>query len=325
MKTFFQNPHLQTLYATFYPKPKINTHYQQRFTLSDGDFVDCVWYEKPYAEDTRPIVILFHGLAGSVSSPYILRTMQDLHRRGYRVVLMHFRGCSGVPNLLPRSYHSGDTQDAKEWIGYLRQHYPSVPLFAIGFSLGGNMLLKLMGEFSEEQLLQGAVAVSAPMDLALCADRINQGFSKLYQRHLLSPLLAQLLQKYESFEMEKFLGIKVDEVKKLKTFWEFDDAYTAPIHGFKDAKEYYEKSSAKQYLCDIKAPTLILHAKDDPFTGEGVIPSKDEMSQAVSLEVSEYGGHIGFVGGTFSKPEFWLYERMGSYLDTLSKVPSLVK
>ena len=309
----FQNPHIQTLYATFYPKPKLPFLKTERFELPDGDFVDCVWCGKPVEGSDAPIVVLFPGLTGSVYSPYILRTMEALRSHGFASVLMHFRGCSGEINRLPRSYHSGDTADAKLWIAEVRRRYPQSRLFGVGFSLGGNMLLKLMGETGEHAPLEAAVAVSAPMDLAACAVRIDQGFSKRYQRHLLKPLIAQLRQKYEMFDMASLIGLRKEEIQGLDTFWKFDDAFTAPIHGFKDVHDYYAKSSARQYLHAIQKPTLIIHAKDDPFTGAGVIPSKAELSPFIDLELYENGGHLGFVGGSFWRPDFWLYERTGDY------------
>ena len=323
MKPFFQNPHIQTLYATFYPKPKLPFLTSERFELPDGDFIDCVWYGKPVEGSDTPIVVLFHGLTGSVHSPYILRMMEALQSRGFASVLMHFRGCSGEINRLPRSYHSGDTDDAKVWIAELHERFPESALFGVGFSLGGNMLLKLMGEFHETALLKAAVAVSAPMDLATCAVRIGQGFSKRYQRHLLKPLLAQLRQKYEMFDMQSLIGLKKEKLEGLDTFWKFDDAYTAPVHSFKDVHDYYAKSSARQYLHAIRKPTLIIHAKDDPFTGAGVIPTQEELSPFVDLELYESGGHLGFVGGSFWRPDFWLYERIGNYLCSFCSVPSL--
>jgi len=325
MKLFFQNPHIQTLYATFYPKPKLPFLTTERFELPDGDFVDCVWCGKPVDGSGVPIVVLFHGLTGSLHSPYILRTMEVLQSRGFASVLMHFRGCSGEINRLPRSYHSGDTGDAKVWITELHERFPKSALFGVGFSLGGNMLLKLMGEFGENVLLKAAVAVSAPMDLAVCATRIDQGFSKRYQRHLLKPLLSQLRQKYEKFAMEVLIGLKREDLKKLDTFWKFDDAYTAPVHGFRDAHDYYRKSSARHYLHAVRKPTLIIHAKDDPFTGEDVIPAKEELSAFVDLELYESGGHLGFVGGSFLRPDFWLYRRIGDYLGSFCSMPSRQK
>ncbi len=314
----FQNAHIQTLYATYYPKPSLDSLIVERFELPDGDFVDVVWYGDPHIQIDAPIVILFHGLTGSIHSPYILRTMKELKHHGYISVLMHFRGCSGEPNRTPRLYHSGETEDAKQWIEAIRHRFPRHRLFGVGFSLGGNMLLKLMGEMGDKTPLDGAIAVSAPMDLAVCATQINQGFSKHYQSHLLKPLLAQVAQKYDLFDMQSITGLTQKELWRLDTFWKFDDAYTAPAHGFRDVHDYYRQSSAKPYLKAITKPTLILHAQDDPFTGSGVIPTKDELSSSITLELHETGGHLGFVGGSFWHPNFWLYRRIGEYFDAIN-------
>ncbi|RUM67719.1 MAG: hydrolase [Sulfurospirillum sp.] len=317
------NPHIQTLYATFAPKPDLHHLKWERFELPDGDFVDCVWYGENFAMQERPVTVLFHGLTGSVRSPYILRTMERLGKLGFAVVLMHFRGCSGESNRLPRSYHSGDTADATLWLHEVKKRYPNSPLFAVGFSLGGNMLLKLMGECGADALPDAAVAVSAPMDLAACAKRIDQGFSRLYQRHLMKPLKEQLIDKYRLFDMQALIGLRERDVARLKTFWEFDDVYTAPVHGFESVGEYYARCSAKRFLSGIVKPTLILHAEDDPFTGEDVIPGASDLPGDVTLEVHKQGGHIGFVHGSFMKPEFWLFERIADYLATFSSLPPL--
>ena len=172
-----QNRHLQTLYAPLFRKqqtPKIKI---ERFELNDGDFVESYWYKSKPTDD-RPIVTLFHGLAGSFSSPYIQGVMKALEKQGLASVLMHFRGCSGKENLLPRSYHSGDTADAKAWIEHLEKNYPHAPLYAVGYSIGGNMLLKLLAEEGKKSPLKSAVSVSAPMDLDITAKAINRGFSK---------------------------------------------------------------------------------------------------------------------------------------------------
>ena len=312
-KFTLKNRHLQTLYAPLFRKqttPKVEI---ERFELSDGDFVDAYWYNsKPI--DNRPIVTLFHGLAGSFTSPYIQGVMRALEKRGFASVLMHFRGCSGEENLLPRAYHSGDTGDAKAWISHLKKSYPNSSLYAVGYSIGGNMLLKLLGEEEEETPVKSAVSVSAPMDLNISAKAINKGFSKLYQAHLLKALKLTLIEKYNKFDMESLLNMSIEGVKKIKTIEEFDERYTAPIHGFLSASDYYERCSAKQFLKSIKIPTLIIHALDDPFMTEEVLPTTcDEVSISVTLELSKHGGHVGFVGGSCGKPNYWLEEKIADY------------
>ena len=308
-----KNRHVQTLYAPLLRKQRTPKVEIERFNLSDGDFVEAYWHKnKP--TDTRPIVILFHGLAGSFNSPYIKGIMKALYKKGFASVLMHFRGCSGKANLLPRSYHSGDTADAKAWIEYLSLNYKNSDLYAIGYSIGGNMLLKLLGEEQEKSLLQSAVSVSAPMDLDITAKRINQGFSKRYQKHLLDPLKETLLEKYRTFDMEKILNKSREDIQNIKTIEEFDELYTAPINGFGTARNYYKQCSAKQFLKHIQIPTLIIHALDDPFMTPAILPTKEELSKHITMSISKHGGHVGFVNGTLLKPNYWLEEHIVEYL-----------
>ena len=307
------NRHIQTLYSSFFRKSKILNFKIEKFQLFDGDFVDCYWFNEPIKESTKPIVILFHGLAGSYKSPYIQGTMEKLAEAGFASVLMHFRGCSTEINILPRAYHSGETGDAKEWISSVKQRYPHSKLFAIGYSLGGNMLLKLLGEMQEDSKLNAAVSVSAPLQLEICADRMNRGFSKFYQHHLVKSLKKSLLKKYKQHDMKRFIKVDENYVKNIKTFWEFDETYTAPIHGFNSADDYYTKSSSKQFLTSIKVNTLLIHSIDDPFTTPKILPHKGEISEYVRLEITNKGGHVGFISGNIFKPSYWLEDRIVSY------------
>ncbi|OQX60177.1 MAG: hydrolase [Helicobacteraceae bacterium 4484_230] len=312
------NKHIQTLYPVLFRK-KIQLKFEtERFWLDDGDFVDCFWYGKPERSHKTPIVILFHGLEGSYRSSYIQGMMNTLGKAGFSSVLMHFRGCSGKMNNLPRSYHSGDTNDAKAWITHLDNHYNGHKLFAVGYSLGGNMLLKLLGEWKEESPLAGAVSVSAPMQLEASADRMNRGVSLIYQYYLMKHLKASLLKKYKSHPMESIIGIDENSVKKLKTLREFDDAYTAPVNGFESANEYYKKSSAKQFVKNIRTSTLIIHALDDPFMTNKVLPDQKELPLSVKMELSKNGGHVGFVGGNIFRPKYWLEERILAFIKKLN-------
>jgi uncharacterized protein len=313
-----KNRHLQTLYSTFFKKPPLPKTQRETFELADGDFVECFWHHKPEKDANTPIVVLFHGLAGSYRSPYIKGIMHALGAKGFASVLMHFRGCSGKDNRLPRSYHSGDTADAKAWIEHLAAHYPRSPLFGVGYSLGANMLLKLMGEWRDNALLKAAVAVSAPMQLDICANQMDKGFSKIYQAHLMKDLSASLMQKYRAHPMELHLGLSKNAAQKLKTFWEFDHAYTAPIHGFTSAADYYKRASARQYLKEIKKETLIIHALDDPFMTPEVLPKQSDIAPQVHLEVYPHGGHVGFIGGSFFKPRYWLEERIVGFFSSVS-------
>jgi len=313
-----QNRHIQTLFSTFFRKDLKLNFESEIFELDDGDFVDCYWINKPKRNDGKPIVILFHGLEGSYKSPYIQGAMSALDKDNFSCVLMHFRGCSDKQNRLPRLYHSGDTADAKAWITNLSNIYTKSKLYAIGYSLGGNMLLKLLGEWKDNSLLSGAISVSAPMQLDISAKTINQGFSKLYQYHLLSHLKKALLKKYTKYPMESIIGLKQENINNIDTIWEFDHLFTAKIHNFGTAKEYYKQSSAKQYLKDIQTPTLIIHAIDDPFMDKEILPNKDEVSNYITLEVSPHGGHVGFVSGTILKPTYWLDNRIVAYFKDIN-------
>lgn len=285
----------------------------ERFVLPDRDFLECYWHNKPTTNSNTPIVILFHGLAGSYKSPYIQGTMRELAKAGFSSVLMHFRGCSGVPNDLPRSYHSGEIDDANSWVKSVNSSFPNSKIFTVGYSLGANMMLKLLGELGNNSPISAAVSVSAPMQLDICANKMNKGFSKFYQHILLKDLNSSLQAKYDKFDMNSHINLKKNEIKNLKTFWEFDGAYTAPIHGFDSAQDYYTKSSSKQFLTYIKTPTLIIHSSDDPFMTTEILPEEDEISDSITMEILENGGHVGFVNGSLFKPEYWLEKRIVNY------------
>jgi len=307
------NCHIQTIYSSLFRKSQ-DIHFDiQNFTLSDGDFVECYWHRTNKRTANTPLVILFHGLAGSYKSPYIQGVVTELSSNGFDSVIMHFRGCAHKENRLPRSYHSGDTQDALEFIKSLKQESLNTKLYAVGYSLGANMLLKLLGELKENSLLEKVVAVSPPMQLDICSDRMNRGFSRYYQHRLLKDLNSALDRKYDKHDMNSLIKLKRQDIKHLKTFWDFDGAYTAPIHGFKDAQDYYTQSSSKQYLHSIQTPTLIIHSNDDPFMTPEIIPTKEELSKSVELELTHKGGHVGFISGTFFKPEYWLEKRIVEY------------
>jgi len=316
---WMKNRHLQTLYSSFFRKSPALHVEAEKFILEDGDFLEAHWHTTKDSQANTPIVVLFHGLAGSYKSPYIQGIMNALAKEGYNSVLMHFRSCSGVMNTLPRSYHSGETGDALYFISSLKTRFPQAKLFAVGYSLGGNMLLKLLGEMKDNSPLSGAVAVSAPMQLDICADFIDNGFSKIYQNHLVKDLKNSLVKKYSQHDMESIIDFKKNDIKDIKTFWEFDEAYTAPVHGFDSAQDYYTKSSAKQFLKHISVPTLIIHSSDDPFMSTKILPSDEELSSSINLELYSKGGHVGFIEGSFFKPKYWLDSRITAYFNHLIK------
>jgi len=302
---------LQTLYPALLRKPPALTLKNEQLELSDGDFIDLSWTEE---KQTSPIVILLHGLEGSINSPYakgILKTIQDI---GWQGVLMHFRGCSGRHNRLERSYHSGETGDLNSLIHTLKTRHPDRKITAIGVSLGGNVLLKYLGEQGNKCKLTAAMAISVPFDLADGAKALNKGFSKVYQRHLIKRLCIKMRDKFK----HKPAPIDLDKLSEWTNFYLFDHNVTAPLHGFASADDYYTKSSSKQFLKNITTPTLILHSKDDPFMSQKAIPTKEELSSSVTLELTEHGGHVGFVYGKSPfRAKYWIEKRLVEYFKSV--------
>jgi len=304
---WLRNPHLQTLWPVFFRRRLRPPLRRERLELPDGDFVDLDWT----LNDSGPIVILFHGLEGSSHSHYARGMLTSLPQHGMRAVLMHFRGCSGEPNRLARAYHSGDTGDIDFLVRTLKAREPNTPLAAIGYSLGGNALLKWLGEQGKDAPVQCAVAVSVPFLLHESTAHMNRGLSRVYQWHLLKSLKQGARRKAAMFSPPAPL----EEINQMKGFFEFDDRVTARLHGFEGAMHYYTSSSSRQYLNRIRIPTLIVHASDDPFMHAKVIPEAGELSPDVELDLHRHGGHVGFVGGHLPwKPRYWLDERIPVWL-----------
>ena len=291
------------MWATAFRRPVKIPLRRERFELPDGDFVDLDWGPN----DSGPIVVVLHGLEGNSRSHYVQGLLAEVHQRGWRSVVMHFRGCSGEPNRLPRSYHSGDTADLSQLIVALKSREPLTPISTVGFSLGGNALLKYLGENPDQGLVDSAVAVCVPMVLAECAARLERGFSRFYQWWLLESLKKKIRDK----DSTTTLPINVERVSGCRTFREFDDLVTAPLHGFRDADDYYQRVSARQFLGKIATPTLIIHAQDDPFMSPHVLAAPDEISPRVKIQLTSGGGHIGFVTGAVPLwGKYWLDQRI---------------
>ena len=281
---------------------------RERLELPDGDFVDlCLT-----GNAGGPVVAVFHGLEGCVDSHYVKSVLAAIEKRGWLGVLMHFRGCSGEHNRLARTYHSGDTGDIGFLIDSLHQRFPGVPIAALGYSLGGNALLKYLGEADRNGQVHAAAAVSVPYVLAEGAKRLNTGFSRLYQRRLIGLLKRKIIDKFS----DRDCPLDISEILKLNDFFSFDDKITAPLHGFAGVEDYYTRSSSRQYLRSINVPVLLVHARDDPFMTENVIPAEDELSEYVQLELAQTGGHIGFVSGKApGYPVYWLEQRIIEFFD----------
>lgn len=308
-----RNRHVQTIWPRFFQRRKLLKIENERLELPDGDFVDLAWTEEP--RSAKGLVILFHGLEGSVRSHYANDLMAFLLGHGWQTVLMHFRGCSGENNRLARSYHSGETSDPSYFLEQICARHPDRVRHAIGFSLGGNMLLKLLGENPQQTWVEKAVSVSAPLNLAECSDSINQGFSRVYQRYLLNSMIQTLQEKMRKISYEDLVKVGHHDLHRLTNFRVFDDLVTAPLHGYKDSNDYYSRCSAIHYLKNIETPTLVLHAKDDPFMNEKVLPKAHQLAQSVRVELSDKGGHVGFMYGSPWRPKIWFQKRILEFLE----------
>lgn len=310
-----RNPHLQTIIPNrLRPAPAVCLR-RERVELADGDFVDIDWT----ARADGPIVLLLHGLQGSSRSRYALGLARAIHGAGWRAAVVHFRGCSGEPNRLPRSYHSGETGDIAHVAEILKQREPRTPLAAVGISLGGNVLLKWLGESGTASPLAAAVAISVPFLLDRAADRLAVGFARLYQWELLYSLRRAIEEK------RRLVALPIEaDLKTFKHMRDFDDRITAPLHGFRDAAHYYAECSARKFLGGIRVPTLLLQAQDDPFMSPDVIPQPQELPADVTLEVHARGGHVGFVGGPWPwRPRYYLEERVPDFLASHLNHPAI--
>ncbi len=311
---WLRGAHQQTTWATIFRKVPELEITNERLELDDGDFLDLAWSGSKDGE----IVLILHGLEGNKDSPYAKGIMHTLSSAGYRCCLIHFRGCSDEPNRLPRSYHSGDTGDLQQVVDHIQKYLQRKIFAAIGYSLGGNALLKWMGEKGDDAEVNTAVGISVPFTLHHAAERMAKGLSRSYEKHLVSRLQEKYRQKFS--DTPSPLDIEIDQ---METFFLFDDQVTAPLHGFKDVNDYYEKSSCAQFLQHITKPTLILHAKDDPFMWPSSVPAENELSADVRLELSEKGGHVGFISGTLPwKSEYWLDQRILAWLSSQKEMAS---
>ncbi|MFM8899891.1 MAG: YheT family hydrolase [Burkholderiales bacterium] len=295
--------HVQTIWPALFSKRfhgQVPHYRRERWTTPDDDFVDVDWLDNAThhnaAKPTQQVLlVLFHGLEGSSRSHYAQAFAHRARELGWRYAVPHFRGCSGELNLAPRAYHSGDHTE----IGWMLQQLCRAhcgPVVAVGISLGGNALLRWAQEEGEaaRHTVQAVAAVSAPLDLAAGARAIGQGFSQLsYSRMFLRSMKPRALAKWQQhpglFDREK-LGVA-------RTLFEFDNVFTAPVHGFRDANHYYQQSSAKPHLARIRVPALVLNARNDPFLPEPYLPHASEVGQHVTLWQPKHGGHVGFPGG----------------------------
>ena len=298
--------HLQTLWGKFVRKrPNLNVQ-RRRIETADGDFLEML---RVPGEPDAPRLLVLHGLEGTERSHYVGGMLGEAKRRGWGADLLLFRSCGSEPNRQPRFYHSGETQDLGFVVDLLLKEFPRSYYALAGFSLGGNVLLKWLGELGTDvpSQIRAAAAVSVPFDLSRSADRIGSGFSKIYERHFLRSLVRKARAKRRHFPEHRAFG-RIDGARTLRGF---DDVVTAPLHGFHDAEDYYSRSSSIGWLHEIRLPTLLLSAVDDPFLPSTVLAEVAGIARkndALTVEFPRHGGHVGFVSGALPWRAFYYAE-----------------
>lgn len=294
---FFNAGHLQTMYPTLFRPTPVTTPVRERLEIPDGDFLDIDWHFADEGKFAEKVVVVSHGLEGNSRKKYPLGMARHLKKQGWDVVCLNFRGCSGEPNRLLRFYHSGVTDDLHTVLTHVLEKggYGSAGL--VGFSMGGNQTLKYLGENPDlvPPEVKGAATFSVPCDLASSADVLARTVNRLYMHYFMRGLRSKIRDKAEQHPGEIDLG-GLDE---MRSFIPFDDKYTAPIHGFADAAEYYAQSSSLQFLPAIRVPTLLVQAQDDPFLAPSCYPLEAaEGNSSLMLQMPVHGGHVGFVSFT---------------------------
>lgn len=306
--------HAQTLWGKFGRRPIELPTRIERWTTPDGDFIELLRLDAPL---DRPRLLLLHGLEGTVRSHYVGGLFQTAWARGWAADMLVFRGCGDEPNRAPRFYHSGETADLDFALQRVLEEFTSVPLVLCGVSLGGNVLLKWLGERGADvpSRVRGAAAISVPFDLERGSRHISHGFSRIYERHFLKTLRRKAAAKLVRFPHL----FDIARMQSARTLYAFDEAVTAPVHGFRDAHDYYFRSSALRFLRDIEVPTLLLSARDDPFLPPAVLDEVSEIAHSnpwLTVEFHERGGHVGFVEGAPWRPSYYAERRVGEFLQT---------
>ena len=297
---WLRNPHVQTIGGRVFRHFNDVSYRRIRLDTPDGDFLDLDFadvknYTWAQRGDNAPILLLLHGLEGDARKGYAVEMYRDAALAGFRPVGMNFRSCSGEMNRTARFYHMGATDDVKFIVNWLHEHYPDVPLFMVGISLGGNMTLKFLGENSHDLdgIVTAAAAISPPI-IATGRQAINHGLGRLYGTHLVRQLKRKVRIKIDVIKDSPADGYKALTASTLR---EFDDAITAPLHGFKDADDYYNQCNSVRFLPDILHPTLIIRSTDDPFFNDDIPHDVIAKNPNLYGVFPRYGGHVGFIDG----------------------------
>ncbi len=300
--------HTQSLWRKFGPGVSV-TQQRQRLMLDDGDFVDLAWV-RPNATIAQndAVVLILHGLCGCAASLYVQALQGHLLGRGIASVAMNFRGCGGEPNFKARSYHSGVSADVEQVFSHLRRQHGGQPFYAVGYSLGGNVLLKWLAESRGPAGLERAVGVSIPFDLAACSAALGRGLTRYYGRYFLNRLRQDLALKKHQFQetgnsTELALLDALGPLGDIASLWEFDDRVTAPLHGFTSAADYYARCSSLPRLGEIRTPTMLIQSADDPLVPADTLPDPARLPENVRLALTRRGGHVGFFASDGSRLE----------------------
>jgi len=314
---WLRDGHSQTLWRKFFP-PTVIAHRRQRVELNDGDFIDLDWAQQvdPASSRDATIVVIQHGLCGCSGSPYVIALQSLLASHGVASTALNFRSCSGEINRLAKTYHSGISEDTQAVFNKLTEQFPRRKFIFIGYSLGANVLLKWLGEIERHPQLKKAVAVSTPFSLALCSGAMLSGVSRFYGDYF----VRRLVQDVESKKRHLANGGNKDEwqrmealgeVQNIRSIWEFDDKVTAPLHGFRDAADYYEQCSSQRFIDAIKVDTLLIQSRNDPMIPPAALPNRSGLPANVELELQDHGGHVGFISGNRDN---WLEQRIVSFV-----------
>ncbi|GAB5410198.1 MAG: hydrolase [Balneolaceae bacterium] len=295
------NGHIHTVVSSFGEVKPVEVN-RIEIGTPDDDFLEL---DVLKLNNNNPVIALFHGLEGSSERFYIRNLMYDLKFAGFSSVALNFRGCGSRINKQQRFYHSGETSDYKLFFDWIGSHFPGLDIYAVGFSLGGNALIKSLGELKEKHSVQKAVTVSPPYDLKAGSLNLENGFNRIYSYRFLKTLVEKLKSKKTQYpELPTFEG---------STLYEFDDQITAPVHGFSSADHYYETCSSKQFLKDVRKPLLIIHSKEDTLCPLEFAPfSEIEKNAFITTIFTEKGGHVGFL----SSPKNWLNQTIIHWLQS---------
>ena len=300
--------HAQTMFPALFRRVKRVTQRAERLELPDGDFIDLEWA----GQGSTRLAILSHGLEADLKTGYIQGMAAALVRRGWDVLAWNFRGCGDAPNRLLRMYHSGATEDLHTVVNHALETHPAESIDLIGFSLGGNLTLKYLGERPTElpKQVRRAVTFSVPCDLACSSRQLSIASNRIYMERFLVAMRSKIRAKKLMFPDQ----LDLTGLERIRTFQEFDDRYTAPIHGFRDAEDYWAKNSSRQFLPAIEIPTLLVNAENDPFLGPGCYPREEaEGSGCFHFESPPTGGHVGFTAFG-NNGEYWSETRAMEFL-----------